>query len=71
MKGGNGGDRKRQTPAQSPTRGAVVLSSRLGWDKLPSSWSSATSLFLLPLSLKKGKKRKEEGERRGGEERTK
>lgn len=27
--------RERQKPAQSPTRGAVVLASRLGWDKFP------------------------------------
>lgn len=59
------GDRRkwlRQTPVQSPTRGAVVLSSRQGWDKLPnSSLSSATSCFLHPLSLKKGKKKKGRG----------
>lgn len=65
-KGGNGWDRRRQTPSRSQTRGAVVLSSRLGWDKLPNSWSSAPSLLLLPLSLKKGKKEREEGEKRKG-----
>lgn len=56
---GDGRKWLRQTPAQSPTRGAVGLSSRQGWDKLPnSSLSSATSRFFHPLSLKKGKKKK-------------
>lgn len=77
VKGVNGWDRKRQTPARSPTRGAVVLSSRRRWDKLPDHWSSATFLFLLPLSLQKGGRKKEKKRRErwrrvgGGEERTK
>lgn len=55
---GGGGKRERETPARSPTRGAVVLASRLGWDTLPKFWSSATLCFLLPLSLQRKEEEK-------------
>lgn len=57
--GGNSEGRTGQTTSQSKTRGAVVQSSNLGWDKLPNSWRSATSvlLLLLPLSPRQEKKK--------------
>lgn len=65
--------RETQTPAQSPTRGAVVLAARLGWDKFPKFWSSATLCFLLPLSRQRGGGETEQGKKvkwwGGGEER--
>lgn len=71
MKRGNDWERKRQAASRSQTRGAVVLSSRLRWDKLLNSWSSAISLFLRPLSLKKEEKKEGEERREEGEKRSK